>query len=98
VLTALGDLAQAQGDAGHALACYQESLTLHAKIGNKLGVAACFAGLAQRASTQGQPEQVARLLGAAAARICCAFDDCRIRSRCSSCQSSCSRANAGFSD
>jgi hypothetical protein len=49
------------------LAYYRESLTLHAKLGNKLGLATCFAGLAQGASTKGQPEQVARLLGAATA-------------------------------
>ena len=40
---------------------------MQAQIGNKLGVAACFAGLAQCANTKGQPEQAVQLLGAAMA-------------------------------
>jgi predicted ATPase/transcriptional regulator with XRE-family HTH domain len=66
VLSGLGGLAQARGDAVQALALYQESLTLHIQIGNKLGVAGCLAGLAWLISLCGPPEQVARLLGAAA--------------------------------
>jgi hypothetical protein len=60
-------MVHAQGDTGQAIALVEESLTLRRELGDKYGIIESLEGLAGSAVAQGQLEQAARLLGAAAA-------------------------------
>ncbi len=62
----LGEVARVEGDAERALALYHESLTLLWTMGDRHGMAACLGGIAGFAVSHGQPDDAARLLGAAA--------------------------------
>ncbi len=62
----LGHAARTQGDNDRAIAIYQESLPWCQKDGSLRDIAYCLTGLAWVAGLQKQPEQAARLFGAAA--------------------------------
>lgn len=66
VLIHLGQALRVQGDEQHALACLYESLTLYQVLQTRRGVALCLEGWAALLARQGQAEQAAELLGAAA--------------------------------
>jgi non-specific serine/threonine protein kinase len=61
----LGNVARMQGDYASARAFLEESLTIQREIGNRGGSAFSLESLAALASAQEQPEQAARLWGAA---------------------------------
>jgi predicted ATPase len=61
----LGNIAYCQGDYEAAVAHFQESLTLNFKIGNCHSSTISLKALAEVAAVQNQPEQAARLWGAA---------------------------------
>jgi tetratricopeptide (TPR) repeat protein len=66
-LARLADLARQRNEFEPARAYYQECLALRRALGDKAGVATCLDGLAAIALGQGDAEQTAELLGAAAA-------------------------------
>ena len=62
-------MAQAQGNANQARACFTESLRLFQERGNTRGIIECIAGMAGVVGTKGQGERAVRLLGATAAQF-----------------------------
>jgi DNA-binding CsgD family transcriptional regulator len=64
----LGDLARARDDVNRSLEYYREALTLAVAHGDQLWLANALDGVAGVAADRGQPEQAARLHGAAAAQ------------------------------
>ncbi|CAN5793323.1 hypothetical protein BH23CHL4_BH23CHL4_20640 [soil metagenome] len=65
----LGYLAQQEGDLRRAASCFAESLAVHAEHGDQRNTGHCLGGLAGIIGLLGQPEQAARLFGAADAVI-----------------------------
>jgi hypothetical protein len=65
----LGQLALHAGDSDTAAALCQESLALNLEVGDRLGIAACLAGLAAVDRVRGQPVRAAQLIGAADALV-----------------------------
>jgi predicted ATPase/Tfp pilus assembly protein PilF len=61
----LGNVAERQGDYSAAWALHRESLKIQCELVKRLGIAESLEGLAQVAGARGQPEQAARLFGAA---------------------------------
>src|SRR4029079_12814616 len=66
LLTDMGGVALARGNAEHAAQLFSEGLALSWKIGDKRRLAFCLEGLAMTAGS-GQPGRAAQLFGAAAA-------------------------------
>jgi non-specific serine/threonine protein kinase len=64
-LTNLGKVARDRRDYPRAATSYVESLTLHLEEGDNIRIAGCLRGLATVAAFAGEPEQAARLFGAA---------------------------------
>jgi tetratricopeptide (TPR) repeat protein len=67
VLLEAGVLLCRLGEAERAMALQRESLGIYQHRGNRIGIAACLAALAETLAGTGQAEQAARLLGAAEA-------------------------------
>jgi non-specific serine/threonine protein kinase len=63
----MGRLVFRQGDCERAAALFKESLALRKAHGDRGGIAACLTALAGVAIADGQPDQAARLFGAAEA-------------------------------
>ncbi|MFQ5795916.1 MAG: tetratricopeptide repeat protein [Candidatus Bipolaricaulia bacterium] len=66
-LNNVGGLARHQGDYERAVRFFKDSLTLSQELGNKRRIARGLEGLAAVACANRQPEQAARLFGAAEA-------------------------------
>jgi predicted ATPase/DNA-binding CsgD family transcriptional regulator len=69
VLHNLGYVAQHEGELPRALASFAEALAEHAKHGDREIIGLCLGGVAGMVGLLGQPEQAARLFGAASAAI-----------------------------
>ena len=67
VLHNLGYVAQHQGELRRGLTCFAAALAEHSKHGNRPNIGHCLGGVAGIIAPLGQPEQAARLFGAAAA-------------------------------
>ena len=67
VLHLTGHAVRLQGDLERAVGLYRESLALFGAVGDKWVATECIEGLALIARAQGNPERVARHLGAAEA-------------------------------
>ncbi|MFN2466183.1 MAG: adenylate/guanylate cyclase domain-containing protein [Candidatus Dormibacteria bacterium] len=67
MLNTLGRLTRISGDLGGASARHREALSMAAKLGSRLEIAASLEGLAAIAGEQGEGARAARLYGAAAA-------------------------------
>jgi predicted ATPase/DNA-binding SARP family transcriptional activator len=65
VLHNLGYVAQHQGSPQRALVCFAEALAEHITHGDRQNIGHCLGGIAGMAALLGQPEQAARLFGAA---------------------------------
>jgi tetratricopeptide (TPR) repeat protein len=63
-LRGLAEVARRQRDGGKARSLYAQSLQIERELGNPPGIAECLEGLGRVAGAHGQPERVARLLGA----------------------------------
>jgi hypothetical protein len=69
VLTTLGKIMQAQGDAAAAYGALTETLRLAQAVGPRLFVAASMEGLASVVAEQGKADLTVRLLSATAMRV-----------------------------
>lgn len=69
VLHNLGYVAQHQGNMRQAMACFAEALAEHIILRDQQNIGHCLRGIAGTAALLGQPEQTARLFGAADAHF-----------------------------